>query len=103
MATKLIRLNDGTLVEAEVPRDSAQEISGGFAEKVSTTWDTIEPILAKITQPIANSLQTISQSVNVESVEVEVGLSFEGEGNLYITKSKAAANLKVKLSLKPKR
>lgn len=40
--------------------------------------------------------------MNIEQAEIELGLSFEGEGNLYITKSKAGASLTVKLTLKPK-
>lgn len=40
--------------------------------------------------------------MDIERAEIELGLSFEGEGNLYVTKSSAGANLKVKLSLKPK-
>ncbi|MGB7444221.1 MAG: CU044_2847 family protein [Coleofasciculaceae cyanobacterium] len=102
MATKLIELDDGTLVEIEVPTDQAQQISGGFADKVSSTFDKIQPILVKTCKPIAAAWQEINQEMNIEQAEVQLGLSFEGEGNLYITKSKANANLTVKLVLKPK-
>jgi hypothetical protein len=40
--------------------------------------------------------------MNIEQAEIELGLSFEGEGNLYVTKSKLGANLTVKLVLTPK-
>lgn len=102
MATKLIELDDGTLVEIEVPTDQAQQISGGFADKVSSTFDKIQPILVKTCKPIAAAWQEINQEMNIEQAEVQLGLSFEGEGNIYITKSKANANLTVKLVLKPK-
>lgn len=103
MSTKLIQLQDGIFVEAEVPQDAAQEISGGLASKVNSSWDSIEPILLRIVQPISNTLKAMSQEMEIESAEIELGLSFEGEGNLYVTKSKATANLSVKFSLKPKR
>ncbi|MBN3938686.1 MAG: CU044_2847 family protein [Nostoc sp.] len=101
MSTKLIRLDDGTLVEVEVPEEQARQISGGFADKVDATFDKIRPILVKTCKPIAAAWKEINQEMNIDQAEVQIGLSFEGEGNLYITKSKASANLTIKLVLKP--
>ncbi len=102
MATKLIELEDGTLVEVEVPEDQAQQISGGLADKVSATVDKIKPVLVKVCQPITAAWKEISKDMEIEKAVVEVGLSFEGEGNLYVTKSKAGANLTITLELKPR-
>ena len=102
MATKLIELADGTLIEVEVPSDQAQQISGGFADKVSATFDKIHSILVKTCRPITAAWQEINQDLDIEQAEIELGLSFEGEGNLYVTKSKAGANLTIKLVLKPR-
>lgn len=102
MATKLIQLEDGTLVEIEVPADQAQQISGGFADKVSATFDKIQPILVKTCRPITAAWKEISREIHIEQAEIELGLSFEGEGNLYVTKSKAGANLTVKMVFKHK-
>lgn len=102
MATKLIELEDGTLVEVEVQGEQVQQISGGFAEKVSSTFDKIQPLLVKTCRPIAAAWDELSKEMNIEQAEVEIGISFEGEGNLYVTKSKAGANLTIKLMLKPK-
>ena len=102
MATKLIQLEDGTLVEIEVSPDQAQQISGGFADKVGATVDKIQPVLVKTCRPIIAAWKEISQEMHIEQAEVELGLSFEGEGNIYVTKSKAGANLVVKLVLKPR-
>ena len=102
MATKLIELQDGTLVEVEVPPDQAQQIAGGFAEKVDTTFKQILPIVVKVCRPIATAWHEISQDMDIEKAEVEIGLAFEGEGNIYVTKATAGANLTVKLILKPK-
>lgn len=102
MATRLIRLEDGTLVEAQVPADQAEQISGGLAKRVDTTFEKIKPLLLKTCKPIAESWQELNRDVTIEQAEVEIGLAFEAEGNLYVTKSTAAANLVVKLVLKPK-
>ena len=48
MATKLIELGDGTLVEVEVQADEARPISGGAAEKVmDATLARITPMILK--------------------------------------------------------
>ena len=101
MTTKLIQLEDGTLVEVEVPGDQPQQISGGLADKVDATFDKIKPILVKACRPIAAAWKEINKDMIIDQAEVQIGLSFEAEGNLYITKSKAGSNLTVKLVLKP--
>lgn len=107
MPTKLIQLEDGTLVEVEVSPDQVQQVSGGLssriAEKVSASFDQIEPLLLKVCRPVTAAWGQISQHLAVEHAEVELGLSFEGEGNLYVAKATGSANLKIKLLVKPKR
>jgi hypothetical protein len=102
MATKLIRLEDNTLVEVEVPDDQVQPISGGFADRVNATFDKIRPVLINTCRPIASAWDELSQDMDIDAAEVNINFSFEAEGNLYVTKSKAGANLTVKLVLKPK-
>jgi hypothetical protein len=103
MDTKLIELDDGTLIEVEVPEGEARKISSHFAEKVNSTFDRIKPILKQACRPIAEVCQELNQEVHVDQAEIQVSFSFEGEGNIYITKAKAGSNLTVKLVLKPKR
>ena len=101
MGQRLIKLEDGTLVEVEIPGEEIEEISGGLAEKVKTTFEAVHPILVNSCRPVVKAWKELNQDLKVEQAEVEIGLSFTGEGNLYITKSTASANLKVKLLLKP--
>ncbi len=102
MSTKLIELEDGTLVEIEVPEDQAQQISGGFADKVSSSLEKIKPLLIRACKPVSEAWKELDKEVQIEQAEVELGLSFEGEGNVYVTRSKAAANLNIKFVLKSK-
>ncbi len=101
MATKVVTLDDGTRVEIEVSEDQAQQISGGL-DGIKGTFDKVHPILVKTCRPIVNAWNELSREMTIEQAEVEIGLSFEGEGNLFVTKSKAGANLSIKLVLKPK-
>jgi hypothetical protein len=103
MATKLIELEDGMLVEVEANEDDAQQISSRAAEAVSSSFNKIKPLLKKAVQQIAEIWNELDQDVAIETAEVTINFSFEGEGNIYVTKAKAGSNLSVKLILKPKR
>ena len=102
MASKLIQLEDGTLIEVDVPGDQVEQISGGYADKVTASLDKIRPILFNICRPINETWKELNKEMSIQQAEVEIGLNFEGEGNLFITRSKVGANLTVKLILKPK-
>ena len=102
MASKLIKLDDGTLIEVEVPDRAAKEISGGAADRIeNAAIDKIKPIVLKVCRPISEVWRELNKEMHIEQAEVELGLGFEAEGNLYITKAKGSANLKVTLILKP--
>ena len=102
MATKLIKLKDDSLVEVEVSGDEVQQISGSLADKVDATITKIKPMLIKTCQPIASAVKDLREDVDLEQVEVEVGFSFDAEGNIYITKAKFGANILVRMTLKNK-
>ncbi|NER33667.1 MAG: hypothetical protein F6J93_06355 [Oscillatoria sp. SIO1A7] len=107
MRTQLIELDDETLVEVEVREDQFEEISGRLAKRVDATFAQIRPLLLKTCRPVVEAWkdlrQELGQEADIERAEVDLGFSFEGEGNLYVTKSKGAANIKVKLVLTPKK
>ena len=104
MASKLIELADGTLVEIEVSENKAQPIAGGAAEKLQdATIDKVKPILLKACKPIVEVWKELNKDMHIEQAAVELGLGFEAEGNFYITKAKGNANLEKRaLSLQGK-
>ena len=91
------------MVEVESTEKEAQPLAGGLADKVGTTFDMIRPVLVKTCRPIIGAWKEINQEMHVEEAEVELGLSFEGTGDVFVAKSTAGANLAVKLVLKPER
>jgi hypothetical protein len=105
-STKLIKLEDGTLIEVEVPPNQAKPIAGGAADKIDKTldktFDRIRPILVKACRPIAAAWKELDGEIEIQNAELQIGLNIEAEGNVYITKSKASANLTVKMTIKPK-
>jgi hypothetical protein len=103
MASRLIKLEDGTLVEIDRPTVQVEEISGGALDSIKdATLDRIRPILERAVKPIAEVYRELNKDVEVREAEVELGLGFEAEGNLYITRAKGNANLVVTLKLAPK-
>jgi hypothetical protein len=102
MSTKLIRLGDGTLIEVESSSDDVQQISSKASKQVQDTLDKVKPLLINTCKPVVAAWKEMSQDMDIEQAEIEVGLSFEGEGNVYIAKMKSGANLSVKIILKPK-
>ena len=100
MATKLIKLAEGILVEVEVSDQQAETIGSGFIQKVDSSIDKIQPLLVTICHPVVAAWREIKDQVDVDKITIELGLSFEGEGNLFVTKSKVAASITVSLELK---
>ena len=99
--TGLIQLEDGSLIEVEMPEYKASEISFGFAQPALSTFSRVEGILCSAAEPIVKAVKRISRSEQVEvTAELELGLSFEAEGNVYVTKDKSESNLVVKLSIR---
>ena len=102
MASKLIKLTDGTLVEIESFGDQVTPIAGGVAEKVDSAIDAIKPLILRACKPVTELYQELNKDMSIEQVELELGLGFEAEGDLFITKAKGNANLVIKITIKPK-
>ena len=95
MATQLIQLKNGMLVEAEMPGRTGEQIAGGVNKLAVSFDEKVKPLLLDICTPLGEVWQELNQSMHVEQAEVEIGLSFEGEGNLFVTKAKTGANFTV--------
>jgi len=104
MSKKLIELDNGLLMEVEIPQSEIEMISGGgdVVDKVQSSMGTIETMLLQSVQPVINAYKVLNQEIVLEKAEVEVGIGFSAEGNIFVAKGSANANLKVKLVLKPK-
>ena len=104
MSKKLIELENGLLMEVDVPQSEIEMISGGsdMVEKVNKSMDTVKEMLIKSVEPITQAYEVLNQDVVLEKAEVEIGIGFSAEGNIFIAKGKGSANLKVKLVLSPK-
>lgn len=105
MSKKLIELENGLMMEVEIPESEIEMISGGddMVSKVEASMGTVEKMLIQSVQPVINTYNALNQEVTLESAEVEIGIGFSAEGNVFVAKGSASANLKVKLVLSPKK
>jgi hypothetical protein len=105
VGTKFLALQGGVIVEIDDPDSDRVEMHAATAEQVDTTVEMVGSMLGRILQPIGDAFADLSQALNVpvavSSAEVELGVSFSAEGNLFIAKSKGEATLKVKVSFRP--
>ncbi|MGB5686695.1 MAG: CU044_2847 family protein [Candidatus Electrothrix sp.] len=105
MTNQLIELEDGLLVEIDVPDDQVNQISGGVTEqvgRVDKAIDTVKPVLLKACRPMVSVWKELNKEMSIDNVEIELQLCFSAEGSVFLAKSKGSANLKVKLSISPK-
>ena len=102
MTAQLIELEDGLLVEVDVPEDQVNQIAGGMTEQVDKAIDTVKPVLLKACRPMVSVWQELNKEMSIDNVEIELQLGFSAEGSVFLAKSKGSANLKIKLSISPK-
>ena len=65
MATRLIELEDGILVEAEVPDGEAKSISTSAVKEVKSSFEQVKPILVSISRPIAEAWKEINKDMEM--------------------------------------
>jgi hypothetical protein len=103
VSTKLIELEDGILVEVRTQEDGFEALSSRTADRVGATIDSIGPLIVKLCSPIGGALKDLKSLVDIDHVEVALSLGFEVEGNMYVARSKADANVSITFSITPER
>lgn len=104
MAT-LIRLNDGEgpLVEVDLPVTEAQLASSGTVIKVvGRGFEELLNTLSSIVVPFKHVWQELSKDAVISETTVSVSLGVTAEGNFFLAKGDAKANLEVTMKLTPK-
>jgi hypothetical protein len=101
MPSRYIELRDNIIVEVGSPGETRQEMSGSNIERVDASIETLGDILSRITRPIRASFADMGTAldvpIEVESAEVEVGLSLSAEGGWFVAKVTAEASIGVKV------
>ena len=104
MSTVFLELGDGVLVEIGPPSGPRTEMHTSTAEQVNTTMRMVASKAGDIVRPLAATFGQLNDALDVpvvvDTAEVELGLSFSAEGQIFIAKSKAEGTLKIKVVFK---
>jgi hypothetical protein len=102
MKSSYLELRDGVIVEVGSPGLERQEMHNAALERVDSTLDTLGDVIERLVKPVAQSFADMKQAldvpIEVKEAQLEVGLSFSAEGNIFITKATAEGSLKVKIT-----
>jgi hypothetical protein len=103
MATELIQLRDGLLVEVQSnPEDTPKQIVASAAGLADGAMDRARELLLKAVQPLASVWSELDRDLAIDEVEIRLGLGFEASGKLFIVQGKGSANLNFTLKVRPK-
>jgi hypothetical protein len=102
MATKLIRLEDGLLVEVLAEEGAPSRIAANAAGDVGLALDKVQDLLRKAVAPVTAVWGELNRDLTIEKVEITLALGFEAEGNVFIARGKGSANLSFKLIVHPR-
>ena len=96
---QIIKLADGLELETEIREDQVREIS---SQKIaSSTMEKIKPLLNTVIQPISEVYSELSKDMIIESSKVSIGIKVGLEGNFFVAKSAAEANIQIEMTLRP--
>lgn len=101
MATRLIELSDGLLVEVQADPDETRRIAASAALRVEAALDQARDLLLTAVKPVASVWDELNRDLTIDEVEIELGLGFEASGRLFIVQGTGSASLRFKLKVKP--
>lgn len=94
---------DGPLVEVEMTLPDTREASSGtFVKVVNRGFEDVLNTLRSIVVPFSDTWKELSKEVEISESTLKVSLGVTAEGNFYIAKGGASANLEISLKLTPK-
>jgi hypothetical protein len=97
-----LELREGVIVEVGSPGAQREEMHSAALERVDATLETVGDVMERLVKPLIKSFADMKQAldvpIEVKEAELEVGLSFSAEGNIFITKATAEGSLKIKVT-----
>lgn len=95
--SELIRYQNGVTIEVAAPQNRAVPVSDSRVQKLQTNFDATVKSLEPLLRPIQEMIGRILAETHLKEAEVKMGVSFSAEGNLFVTKATAEANLEFTL------
>lgn len=97
--SQIIHFADGIMVEIAASPDRTAPISGKSAERVPYAFQAATEMVAGVIRSFLASTSKELVAVGIKEAEIEFGIGFSLEGNIYVTKTKAEGNIGIRFKL----
>jgi hypothetical protein len=99
VAQQLIRFADGVLVEIAPNEDPIAPISGKAAQRMQQGFDAAAEVISSVLRAVTAGSARALRDSGASEAEIEFGVGFSVEGNIYVTKATGEGNLTVRVKV----
>jgi hypothetical protein len=99
---EIIKYSDNVFIEIAGAPGRAEPFSNAQVTPLERSFGKAVEAVSKAIEPVVTSISSLTNTIALESVEVELGATFSVEGNAIICKSSAEGALKIKVTVKPR-
>jgi len=95
----IIRFADGVMVEVAPNPTPGEPVSGRSVERTSQAFQAAAEVVGLALKSVVSSVQRAVRESGASTAELEFGVGFSVEGNVYVTKISGEGNLTVKVTI----
>lgn len=97
MGSKLIKLEDGVLIEVEALVGQERLLSAFDSEKVNKKWTDVIEQIQKFATRFNDVWNRLHSDSSAEEATIKLGFNLSGQGDLYIAKLSAGATIEISI------
>jgi Trypsin-co-occurring domain 1 len=95
----IVRFADGVMVEISRNPTPAEPVAGKAVERANQAFQAAAEILASALKAVVSPVQRAVRESGAKEAELEFGVAFTVEGNIYVTKVTGEGNITVKVTV----
>jgi Trypsin-co-occurring domain 1 len=95
----IVRFADGVLVEITRNPTPAEPVAGKAVERANQAFQAAAEVLATALKAIVSPVQRAVRDSGAKEAELEFGVAFTVEGNIYVTKVTGEGNITIKVTI----
>jgi hypothetical protein len=94
---ELIRFADGVMVEVVSNPDPVTPVAGKTADRISQAFQDASDVMGGVMRSVISSTTRVVRDAGAAEAEIEFGVGFSIEGDIYIAKASGQGNITVKV------
>ena len=95
----LIRFADGVMVEVSQNPDPISPVSGKSAERMTQAFQAAAEVVSGMLRALVSTSARALRDAGAAEGEIEFGVGFSIEGNVYVTKATGEGNISVRVKV----